>query len=348
MATAKELAAEAFARLGRGDGSWAAPVILAIEALVAEAEVDRKASAVLAHGCNLHLKSTDALAKRIAALEERANPEPDEIPPRLGTCKAHVGHAPHIVSETCNDWRSLHGFGPGAMEQAAEEASLVEPTPAPTPSACREDCVGTCGFYLGKGVWVHTRAVHEQYGHDHEWVCNGSMHQPTMPSTDREPSMCDDACWGTCRFHDDRHSRASRRFRGCDAFRCDGTGPAHRPAAAATAEPERTDTPSVPPSGSVAPAVPTTGRLVAVGTCYSHPTWGDHEHEAGCINWCWSVRYGMSAAPPAPVFALTEWEREHVRIGLAAGKGSLVGTLARIAVRALAALGVPLDGEGSR
>lgn len=148
--------------------------------------------------------------------------------------------------------------------------------PAPTPSACREDCVGTCGFYLGKGVWVHTRAVHEQYGHDHEWVCNGSMHQPT------------------------------------------------------------------------APAVPTTGRLVAVGTCYSHPTWGDHEHEAGCINWCWSVRYGMSAAPPAPVFALTEWEREHVRIGLAAGKGSLVGTLARLAVRALAALGVPLDGEGSR
>lgn len=162
--------------------------------------------------------------------------------------------------------------------------------PAPTPSACREDCVGTC----------------EPDGVPHSRLTCENWHK----------------------------------------FRCDGTGPAHRPAAAATAEPERTDTPSVPPSGSVAPAVPTTGRLVAVGTCYSHPTWGDHEHEAGCINWCWSVRYGMSAAPPAPVFALTEWEREHVRIGLAAGKGSLVGTLARLAVRALAALGVPLDGEG--
>lgn len=279
MSSAKELAAEA-RQVSRHAGHQAYGLSLcirAIEALIAEAEADRG---------------------RLAALEERANPEPDEIPPRLGTCKAHVGHAPHIVSETCNDWRSLHGFGPGAMEQAAEEASLVEPTPAPPPSACREDCVGRCE---GSTMVPHRQEV-----------------DPTPPT------------------------------KPCRNWRCDGTGPAHRPAAAATAEPERTDTPSVPPSGSVAPAVPTTGRLVAVGTCYSHPTWGDHEHEAGCINWCWSVRYGMSAAPPAPVFALTEWEREHVRIGLAAGKGSLVGTLARLAVRALAALGVPLDGEGSR
>lgn len=161
-------------------------------------------------------------------------------------------------------------------------------------------------------------------------------------------SACDERCRVRCDTHEGLHPFGEARDECCRNPRCDGTGPAHRPAAAATAEPERTDTPSVPPSGSVAPAVPTTGRLVAVGTCYSHPTWGDHEHEAGCINWCWSVRYGMSAAPPAPVFALTEWEREHVRIGLAAGKGSLVGTLARLAVRALAALGVPLDGEGSR
>jgi len=180
---------------------------------------------------------------------------------------------------------------------------------------------------------------------------------PTMPESvgraiglTPTPSACRwQTCVGTCIIGTSLHGSTPHKHNGaCVQWCCDGTGPAHRPAAAATAEPERTDTPSVPPSGSVAPAVPTTGRLVAVGTCYSHPTWGDHEHEAGCINWCWSVRYGMSAAPPAPVFALTEWEREHVRIGLAAGKGSLVGTLARIAVRALAALGVPLDGEGSR
>lgn len=319
--TAREWLAEARKGLDTVRGVWPSDVLKhlvpAIDALITEAEErDRRVAALVGHegrsewslaGTANRLATLEerdrAVGERLARLEERAVVRSTQrhSDDALGTPMADIAAARLLAS-----WEAAHA-------------------PAPPPSACREDCVGTCELA-------------------DDW------HKPMLDV-------------------DEPHAQT----RACEGWTCSGAGPAHRSAPSVVASPtarmreaeqagEVTLGPSMRPDLDtvLTPVTYAPGkslrnlraglglslREVADSLGWTHVRLGEIERGDAPTEVEASALCLRLAAPPAPAFApLTEEERE----AMANLRGTYYGEIVtRLAVRALAALGVPLDGGEGR